>query len=115
MLLALKEFGSDQFEIVIPSATILAEPPVAVVDKVARKHGTEKVARAYLESLYSPEARELAAKCFDRPRVKKVADKYADVFPKVNAFTVVKGCAGWQNALAKRFRDGGAFDQIYGQ
>jgi sulfate transport system substrate-binding protein len=114
-LLALKEFGSDKFEIVIPSATILAEPPVAVVDKVAQRHGTEKVSRAYLEYLYSPEAQELAAKYYYRPRLKQVADKYASVFPKVNTFTVVEGCGGWQNAQAKHFSDGGTFDQIYGR
>jgi len=114
-LLALKEFGSDKFEIVIPSATILAEPPVAVVDKVARQHGTEKVARAYLEYLYSPEAQDLAAKYFYRPRLKAVADKYANVFPRVNTFTVLEGCGGWQNAQAKHFSDGGTFDQIYGK
>jgi len=114
-LLALKEFGADKFEIVVPSATILAEPPVAVVDKVAQKHGTEKVARAYLEYLYSPEAQDLAARYFYRPRLKSVADKYAGVFPKVNTFTVVEGCGGWQNAQAKHFSDGGTFDQIYGK
>jgi sulfate transport system substrate-binding protein len=114
-LLALKEFGADKFEIVVPSATILAEPPVAVVEKVARKHGTEKVARAYLEYLYSPEAQELAAKYYYRPRLKSVADKYAGVFPKVNTFTVVEGCGGWQQAQAKHFSDGGTFDQIYGK
>jgi sulfate transport system substrate-binding protein len=114
-LLALKEFGADKFEIVVPSATILAEPPVAVVDKVARKHGTEKVARAYLEYLYSPDAQELAARYFYRPRLKTVADKYAGVFPKVNTFTVAEGCGGWQNAQAKHFSDGGTFDQIYGK
>jgi len=106
-LLALKDFGPDKFEIVIPSATILAEPPVAVVDQVARKHGTEKVAHAYLDYLYSPEAQELAAKYYYRPRLKSVADKYAGVFPKVNTFTVVEGCGGWQNAQAKHFSDGG--------
>jgi len=114
-LLALKEFGSDKFEIVVPSETILAEPPVAVVDSVARKHGTEKVARAYLEYLYSPEAQELAARYFYRPRLKSVADRYAGVFPKVNTFTVLEGCGGWQNAQAKHFSDGGTFDQIYGK
>ena len=114
-LLALKEFGSDKFEIVVPSATILAEPPVAVVDSVARKHGTEKVAHAYLEYLYSPEAQELAAKYYYRPRLKSIADKYASVFHKVNTFTVEEGCGGWQNAQAKHFSDGGTFDQIYGK
>jgi sulfate transport system substrate-binding protein len=113
--LALKEFGSDKFEIVVPSATILAEPPVAVVEKVARKHGTEKVAQAYLEYLYSPEAQELAVKYFYRPRIKSVADKYASFFPKANTFTVVEGCGSWQQAQAKHFSDGGTFDQIYGK
>ena len=114
-LLALKEFGSDKFEIVVPSETILAEPPVAVVDAVAKKHGTEKVAHAYLEYLYSPEAQDLAARYFYRPRLKSVAEKYAGAFPKVNTFTVAEGCGGWQNAQAKHFADGGTFDQIYGK
>lgn len=114
-LLALKEFGPDKFEIVVPSATILAEPPVAVVEKVAERHGTLKVAHAYLEYLYSPEAQDLAARYYYRPRLKQVADKYASVFPKVNTFTVVEGCGGWQNAQAKHFSDGGTFDQIYGK
>jgi sulfate transport system substrate-binding protein len=113
--LALKKFGADKFEIVYPSATILAEPPVALVEKVARKHGTEKLARAYLEYLYSPEAQELAAKYYYRPRLKAIADKYAGVFPKVNTFTVVEGCGGWQQAQAKHFSDGGTFDLIYGK
>ena len=114
-LLALKEFGSDKFEIVIPSETILAEPPVAVVDKVAQRHGTEKVARAYLEYLYSPEAQDLEARYFYRPRLKQAAEKYASQFPKVNTFTVMEGCGGWQKAQAKHFSDGGTFDQIYGK
>jgi sulfate transport system substrate-binding protein len=114
-LLAVKEFGADKFEIVIPSATILAEPPVAVVEQVARRHGTEKLARAYLEYLYSPEAQDLEARYYYRPRLKQVAAKYASTFPKVNTFTVVEGCGGWQNAQAKHFSDGGTFDQIYGK
>jgi len=114
-LLALKEFGPDRFEIIVPSATILAEPPVAVVDKVAQRHGTEEVARAYLEYLYSPEAQELAAKYYFRPRLKQVADKYVRQFPKVNTFAVVEECGGWQNAQAKHFSDGGVFDQIKGR
>jgi sulfate transport system substrate-binding protein len=114
-LLARKQFGPDKFEIVMPHSTILTEPPVAVVDKVARKHGTEKVAHAYLEYLYSPEAQELAARYFYRPRLKAVADKYASSFPRANVFTVNQGCGGWQNAQAKHFSDGGTFDQVYGQ
>jgi len=112
-LLALREPGGDKFEIVVPSATILAEPPVAVVDRVARKHGTEQLAHAYLEYLYSPEAQELAAKYYYRPRLESVAAKYASVFPKVNTFTVVQGCGSWQAAQARHFADGGTFDQIF--
>jgi len=113
-LLALKESsGQQKFDIVVPSASILTEPPVAVVDKVAKKHGTEKVAQAYLEYLYSPEAQELAAKYFYRPQNKTVAAKYAYEFPKVNTFTVQQGCGGWQNAHSKHFADGATFDQIY--
>jgi sulfate transport system substrate-binding protein len=102
-----------QFEIVVPSATILAETPVAVVDKVAQKHGTEKLSHAYLEYLYSPEAQELAAKYYYRPQSKSVAKKYASTFPKVNTFTVEQGCGGWRNAQAKHFADGAIFDQIF--
>jgi sulfate transport system substrate-binding protein len=102
-----------QFELVVPSATIVAETPVAVVDKVAKKHGTEKLAHAYLEYLYSPEAQELAAKYFYRPQSKSVAKKYASTFPKVNTFTVQQGCGGWRNAQAKHFADGATFDQIF--
>jgi sulfate transport system substrate-binding protein len=102
-----------QFEIVVPSATIIAETPVAVVDKVAQKHGTERLARAYLEYLYSPEAQELAAKYYYRPQLKSVAKKYASTFPKVNTFTVQQGCGGWRNAQTKHFADGATFDQIF--
>jgi sulfate transport system substrate-binding protein len=102
-----------EYEIVVPSATIVAETPVAVVDKVAQKHGTEKIARAYLEYLYSPEAQELAAKYYYRPQLKSVAQKHASDFPKINAFTVQQGCGGWRNAQAKHFADGGTFDQIF--
>lgn len=111
-LLAQKE-QPGKFEIVVPSATILAEPPVAVVEKVAQKHGTEALARAYLEYLWSPEAQELAAKYNYRPRNPKVLAKYASVFPKVNTFTVVQGCGSWQAAQARHFADGGTFDQIF--
>jgi sulfate transport system substrate-binding protein len=102
-----------QFEIVVPSATIEAETPVAVVDKVAQKHGTTKLAQAYLEYLYSPEAQDLAAKYFYRPQLKSVAKKYASTFPRVNTFTVEQGCGGWRNAQAKHFADGAIFDQIF--
>ena len=102
-----------QFEVIYPSATIEAETPVAVVDKVAQKHGTEKQARAYLEYLYSPEAQELAAKYYYRPQLKSVAKKHASTFAKVNTFTIEQGCGGWRSAQAKHFADGAIFDQIF--
>jgi sulfate/thiosulfate-binding protein len=103
----------DQFEIVVPSTTIEADTPVAVVDKVAQKHGTEKLAQAYLEYLYSPEAQELAAKYYYRPQLKSVAKKYASAFPRVNTFTVEQECGGWRNAQAKHFAEGAIFDQVF--
>ena len=112
--LSLKEFGADKFEIVTPSMSILAEPPVAVVDKVVDRHGTRAVAEAYLEYLYTPEGQEIAAKNFYRPRLQEVADKYADKFPKINLFTIDEVCGGWAKAQPKHFDDGGIFDQIYG-
>jgi sulfate transport system substrate-binding protein len=111
-MLALKELGKDQFELVVPSVSILAEPPVAVVDKVADKHGTRKVAEAYLEYLYSPEGQEIAAQNYYRPRDPKVAEKYAGSFPKVSLFTIDE-FGGWQKAQKTHFADGGVFDQIY--
>ncbi|TXH36280.1 MAG: sulfate ABC transporter substrate-binding protein [Rhodospirillaceae bacterium] len=110
--LALKELGKDQFELVVPSMSILAEPPVAVVDKIADKHGTRKVAEAYLQYLYSPEGQEIAAQNYYRPRDPKVAEKYASSFPKVSLFTIDE-FGGWQNAQKTHFADGGVFDQIY--
>jgi sulfate transport system substrate-binding protein len=112
-LLSLKDADPGKFELIVPSASIVAETPVAVVEKVAQKHGTEKLARAYLEYLYSPEAQDLAAKYFYRPTVKSVAAKYASQFPKVNTFTIDQGAGGWRNAQVKHFADGGYFDQIY--
>jgi sulfate transport system substrate-binding protein len=111
--LALKEFGSDKFEIVYPSESILAEPPVAVVDKFAAKHGTAEVARAYLEYLYSDEGQEIAARNYYRPRNEKAAAKYAGNFPKLTLFTIDQVAGGWQKAQKKHFDDGGVFDQIY--
>jgi sulfate transport system substrate-binding protein len=111
-LLSLKESGQGEFEIVVPSVSILAEPPVAVVDKVAGKHGTQAVAKAYLEYLYSPEGQEIVAKEFYRPRLESVAQKYADKFPKLNLFTVDEVFGGWQKAQKAHFIDGGTFDQI---
>jgi sulfate transport system substrate-binding protein len=111
--LALKEFGADKFEIVYPSESILAEPPVAVVDKIAAKHGTTTVATAYLNYLYTDEGQEIAARNFYRPRNEKVAAKYAAQFPKLTLFTIDQTLGGWQKAQAKHFADGGVFDQIY--
>ena len=111
-LLSLKESGAGQFQIVVPSVSILAEPPVAWVDQVAKKHGTTAVAKAYLEYLYSPEGQEIAAKNFYRPRLQSVAEKYASVFPKVNLFTVDQLFGGWAKAQKTHFDEGGVFDQI---
>ena len=111
--LALKEFGADKFEIVYPSESILAEPPVAVVDKIAAKHGTTEVAKAYLNYLYADEGQEIAARNFYRPRNEKVAAKYAGQFPKLTLFTIDQLFGGWQKTQAKHFADGGMFDQIY--
>jgi len=111
--LATKELGNDRFEIVTPSISILAEPPVSVVDKVVDKRGTRKVAEAYLQYLYSPEGQELAAKHFYRPRDPAVAARHAEVFKKVSLFTVDEVFGGWTNAQKTHFGDGGVFDQIY--
>ena len=111
--LVAKEFGLDKFEVVIPKQSILAEPPVAVVDKVVEKHGTRKVAEAYLEYLYSPEGQEIAAKNFYRPTDAKVAKKYAKQFPKIKLFTIDEVFGGWTKAQKEHFADGGVFDQIY--
>jgi sulfate transport system substrate-binding protein len=113
MLLVLKEFGRDKFELVVPSISILAEPPVAVVDKVANKRGTRAVAQAYLEYLYTEEGQEIAARNFFRPTLAKVATKYASQFPKVNLFTIDEVFGGWQNAHKTHFADRAIFDQIY--
>jgi len=113
-LLALGEGGGkDQFEIVLPSVSILAEPPVSVVDKVVDKRGTRKVAEAYLRYLYSPQGQEIAAKDGYRPRDQAVAAKYASKFPKLPLFTVDDTFGGWQKAQTTHFADGGTFDQIY--
>jgi sulfate transport system substrate-binding protein len=110
-MLSLKESGGD-FEVIAPSISILAEPPVAVVDRVAKKHGTEALAKAYLEYLYSPEGQEIAARNFYRPRNQEIAAKYADKFPKLTLFTIDEVFGGWQKANKTHFADGGIFDQI---
>jgi sulfate transport system substrate-binding protein len=111
--LAVKEFGSDKFEIVIPSLSILAEPPVAVVDKVVDRRGTREVAQAYLDFFYTEKGQEIAAKHFYRPRLESVVKKYTDQFPKVKLFTIDDVFGGWQKAQKRHFDDGGVFDEIY--
>jgi sulfate/thiosulfate-binding protein len=111
--LAVKELGPDKFDIVTPSLSILAEPPVAVVDKVVDKRGTRKVAQAYLEYLYSPEGQEIAARHYYRPRDAKIAAKYANNFAKVNLITIDEVFGGWDKAQKTHFADGGSFDRIY--
>lgn len=111
--LALKELGKEKFEIVVPSLSILAEPPVTVVDKVVDKRGTRKVAEAYLQYLYSDEGQDIAGKHFYRPRSPKIAEKYKDQFVKVDLFTIDDVFGGWQKAQKTHFADGGLFDQIY--
>ena len=112
--LALKEDGgTDKFDIVVPSLSILAEPPVAVVDKNADKKGNAEIAKAYLEHLYSPAGQEIAAKNFYRPRDAAIAAKYAQQFPKLELVTIDKDFGGWKTAQPKFFNDGGVFDQIY--
>ncbi|GAB7026861.1 sulfate ABC transporter substrate-binding protein [Geotalea toluenoxydans] len=111
--LAVNELGKDKFEIVVPSVSILAEPPVTVVDKVVDRKGTRKVAEAYLKYLYTPEGQEIAARHYYRPRDKKVAAKYAKTFPKVKLFTIDGQFGGWRKAQKAHFADGGVFDQIY--
>jgi sulfate transport system substrate-binding protein len=111
--LALKEFGADKFEIVTPPLSILAEPPVAVVDKNAKRHGTLTVAQAYLEHLYSDEGQEIAAKNFYRPRSQAIAAKYATNFSQLKLVTLDQEFGSWAKAQATHFADGGVFDQIY--
>jgi sulfate/thiosulfate-binding protein len=111
--LAVKELGPEKFEIVTPTLSILAEPPVAIVDKVVDKRGTRKQAQAYLEYLYTPEGQEIAAKNYYRPRDAKVAAKYAKQFAPVKLFTVDELFGGWRQAQKTHFDDGGVFDQIY--
>jgi sulfate transport system substrate-binding protein len=113
-LLAIHELGANKFEIVVPSISIRAEPPVAVVDKMAAKHGTTEVARAYLQFLYTPEGQEIAAKHYYRPRDPSVAAKYAGQFRKTEMLTVDALFGGWDKAQKVHFDDGGVFDQIFG-
>ncbi|HEX5682576.1 MAG TPA: sulfate ABC transporter substrate-binding protein [Ideonella sp.] len=111
--LAVKELGPDKFQIIVPSVSILAEPPVAWVDKVVDKHGTRDVAKAYLEYLYSPEGQKIAGDNYYRPTDPKVAAQFDKLFPKINLFTIDEVFDGWAKAQKAHFADGGVFDSIY--
>jgi len=112
-LLSRKEFGADKFEIVAPSLSILAEPPVSIVDRNVDRKGTRKVAEAYLQYLYSEEGQEIAARNFYRATDPKVAARYAKQFPQLTLVTIDGAFGGWRNATKTHFADGGTFDQIY--
>ena len=111
--LTLKEFGSEAFEIVYPPQSILAEPPVSVVDKFADKHGTREAAEAFLKFLYTPEAQEIEARHHYRPRLAEVAERHAGDFPQVKLFSIKEVFGSWTKAQQTHFNDGGVFDQIY--
>ncbi len=113
--LAIKELGPQKFEIVVPSLSILAEPPVTVVDKVVDKRGTRRVATEYLQYWYTPEGQEIAARNFYRPRNPEVAAKYANQFVNVKLITINDVFGGWGKAQKTHFVDGGIFDQVYGK
>ncbi len=113
--LALKDFGEGKFQIVVPSISILAEPTVCWVDRVVKRKGTEEVAKAYLEYLYSDEGQDIAGRHFYRPRNPAIAAKYAKIFPQVQVFTIDQQFGGWASAQKVHFADGGVFDQIYGK
>jgi sulfate transport system substrate-binding protein len=113
--LAQKEFGPGSFETIVPSSSILAEPPVAVVEKVAARKGTADVARAYLQYLYSDEGQEIAGRNFYRPRNRAIAAKFSKLFPRLELFTINEVFGGWTAAQQTHFADGGIFDQIYGK
>ncbi|MFC3106976.1 sulfate ABC transporter substrate-binding protein [Undibacterium arcticum] len=112
-ILAIKELGPDKVQIVAPSLSILAEPPVAVVDKVVDKRGTRKLAEAYLQYLYSDEGQEIAAKNYYRPTSDQIAQKYAAQFPKIKLVTLSEIAGNWTQAQKTHFADGGVFDQVY--
>ena len=114
-ILSLNELGEDEFEIIAPSISILAEPPVAIVDEIVDKKGTREVAQGYLEFLYTEKGQELAAQNYYRPRDEKIAEKYADQFPEVELFTIDEVFGGWTKAQETHFADGGVFDSIYAQ
>lgn len=111
--LSINELGKDKFEVVIPSLSILAEPPVAIVDEVVDKRGTRDVSKAYLDYLYTKEGQEIAAQNYYRPRDKEIAERYKDKFPYIKLVTVDGEFGGWAKAQKTHFADGGTFDQIY--
>ncbi len=111
-LLAASEFGAGEFELVIPSMSILAEPPVAIVDKTVDKRGTREAAEAYLTFLYSPEAQELAARFYFRPRLAQVSERYRDRFPDLELMKIDE-FGGWAEVHRRHFADGALFDQVY--
>ena len=111
--LALNEMGKDKFEVVTPTISILAEPPVSLVDKVAARHGTTEAAKAYLEFLYTEEGQEIGAKNYYRPRSAQALAKYPKRFPTLQFFTIDELFGGWQKAQKRHFEDGGVFDRIY--
>jgi sulfate transport system substrate-binding protein len=113
--LAVKELGPNKFDVIAPSLSILAEPPVSIVDKVVDKHGTRAVAEEYLRYLYSKEGQEIAAKHFYRPRDPEIAAKHAAQFPNIPLVTIDEAFGGWARAQATHFADNGTFDRIYGQ
>src|SRR5258708_4788091 len=111
--MARKQFGNDKFEIVYPSLSIQAEPPVAWVDKIVSRHGTADISKAYLEFLYTPAGQEIGAQNFYRPRDSNVAAKYAKQFPTLPFLTIDADFGGWKKAQPEFFGDGGVFDRIY--
>lgn len=111
--LAIKEYGPEKFEIIIPSISILTEPPVTVIDKNTNKHGTQDIAQAYLEYLYSKKGQEIVARHFYRPSDAETAREYAHQFPEINLFTINDVADSWQQAQQIHFSDGGLFDKIY--
>lgn len=113
-LLVTKEFGTDKYDIVYPSVSILAEPPVAIVDKVVDKRGTRALATSYLEFLYTPKAQEIIGKHYFRPRDPAAAEKYAAQFPPITLFTIDEVFGGWAQAQKKHFDEGGEFDKLFG-
>jgi sulfate/thiosulfate-binding protein len=114
-MLAKQQLGADKLTIVLPSLSILAEPPVTVVDKVVDRRGTRKLAEAYLSFLYTKQGQEIIARNFYRPRDPEIARKYASQFPALKLLTIDDTFGGWEKAQATHFDDGGSFDQIYGQ